>query len=89
MEKFFKKVAPKEFKEKQEYKKDINLLQIVSQKYPETGEDYALQLWHKTYHDSFAKCTEKVMDYDMETAHLTINAQHYVVNIRTGKIVAV
>lgn len=87
MKKFVKKVTIKEaIKEKNE-KKDINVLDILSQKYPERGEDYAIQLWYKTYKNLFAKCTEKYLDEDMETARLVINEKTYIVNIRTASIV--
>ena len=53
MDSRFKKVTSKEIKEKSElkqefkseFRKDINIHQILTQKYPDTGEDYALQLW--------------------------------------------
>lgn len=84
-----KKVAIKDVvKESKEINevKSINFMKIVAQDHPDCGEDYALQLWYKTYKDAFAKCTSKTLDEDLETAHLVINEKHYIVNIRTGKI---
>lgn len=67
-------------------KQEIDFRGIIAQKYPLNGEDYAIQLWHKTYHNAFAKCTEKYLDDDNENAYLVINSKGYSVNIRTGKI---
>ncbi len=93
MKKSIKKVMVKDvIKNNKEYQKDmreyrnINIMDIISQQYPENGEDYALQLWYKTYHNVFAKCTEKSLEDDLETAHLVIDNKHYIVNIRTFKI---
>lgn len=88
MKKMVKKITIKEaIKEQNVKKEEINLMDIISKKYPETGEDYALQLWYKTYKNVFAKCTEKNLDEDMETAHLVIDNKTYIVNIRNAKIV--
>ncbi len=88
MKKIVKKITIKEaIKEQNERKEDINMMDIISKKYPETGEDYALQLWYKTYKNVFAKCTEKHLDEDMETAQLVIDNKTYIVNIRNAKIV--
>jgi hypothetical protein len=67
-------------------KSEIDFRGIITQKYPLNGEDYAIQLWHKTYHNAFARCTEKYLDDDNENAYLVINLKGYSVNIRTGKI---
>jgi hypothetical protein len=88
IKKSIKKVSMKDaIKEKSFEKKDINLMAIVSEKYPECGEDYALQLWYKTYKNIFAKCTDKSIDEDLETARLVINEKTYIVNIRTASII--
>lgn len=85
-----KKVSIKDtVKEKSFEQKDINLMAVISQPHPERGEDYALQLWYKTYKNIFAKCTDKSLDEDMETARLVINDKTYIVNIRTAKIVTI
>jgi len=96
MKKDVKKIAlkdvvrhTKETKEFREYIKPINIMDLINQSHPENGEDYALQLWYKTYHNVFAKCTEKTLDDDLETAHLVIDKKHYVVNIRTCRITEV
>lgn len=85
-EKSIKKVSIKDVVKDTKEKKDINMMDIINLKYPECGEDYAIQLWFKTYHNVFAKCSAKSLDEDMETAHLVIDGKNYIVNIRTSKI---
>jgi hypothetical protein len=64
----------------------INTMAILADPYPKNGEDYAVQLFYKTYRNPHIRVTEKSLSDDLETANITVNDTKYTVNIRTGKI---
>ncbi len=76
-------VPPREMREK------VNVMALLADMYPRNGEDYAVHLFYRSKENRrnpFFSCTSKFLDSDNETAHLVINDNKYVVNIRTGVI---
>lgn len=68
---------------------NINVMAILADHHPMNGEDYAIQLFYRSKENRrnpFFTCTEKKMESDNETAHITVNSNRYQVNIRTGQI---
>lgn len=88
-----RKTSNKEVVQREEshaHENKINTFSILADPHPRNGEDYAIQLFYKTYKNGYQKSnmrvTEKRLDEDMETAHITVNDVQYTVNIRSGKI---